>query len=439
MSRVQVKLPAMGEGIIDATITRWLVALGDAVEKDKPIVEIATDKVDSEIDAPVDGILGEIIYSDGEMPKVGEVVAVIYTEASDEQMPDVVEDDSEAVDQLAGEYSGEQKIDEAIITPIIHAPQAIKANVNTDDNIPVFVRYLAKSRGVEYEELLKIEPTGPEGKLSREDVTRYLLAGRPFKRQVQFDTLKMTRGIEKSDEEYNPLEGETVVEMDRTRKIIAEHMVRSKHIAPHVTSTVEVDVTDLVNQRNQLKDIFQKQHESKLTFTPILVDCVAHAIVKYPKINVSVWNDKVILKRNVNIGVATALNDGNLVVPVIKNADRLNLVALSKSVSELASRARANALKPDEIKNGTFTITNIGQFGNITGTPIINQPEVAILAAGVITKKPAVVEVEGQLTIGIRDILVLSMSYDHRIVDGALGGMFLKEVADRLQKYKIDL
>ena len=438
MSKTEVILPAMGEGIIEATITRWLVHVGDIVQEDEPLLEVATDKVDSEIPSPGSGVITRIIYHEGEIPKVGEVLAIIETKFEKNEM----------LSEESSAFSQEPKVmvDKTVIPEAINnAPEVIenkkipKENKSDDDIlITPYIRYFAKNRGISIDELRQIQGSGLGDRITKADLNLYITSGRTFissgSEQIPITQKAKIEQEGNTNTDYILQDGEELIEMDRTRKLIADHMVRSKQISPHVTSTVEVDVSSLVNWRNKEKDKFYKLHGVKLTFTPLVVVAAVKALKDFPGINISVAGNYIVQKDYINIGVATALPDGNLIVPVIKGADKNNFVSISRQVADLAERARKNKLNPTEIRGGTFTITNMGRYDTITGTPIINQPEVAILAVGAIKKKPAVVLVNGIESIGIRDIMVLSLTYDHRVVDGSLGGSFVQRIGKYLSE-----
>ena len=437
MSSLELVMPSMGEGIIEATITRWFVKEGDSVHENDILLEVATDKVDSEIPAPVSGKIVRIFCHEGEIPKVGEVLAVIETEASLEE--------SYIPFGRNGSDPG-LAVTEVTDTDSYNRIQANRSGktsyVYTNDSelyLTPLIRFLARQRGITTDELKRIRGTGRNGRLTKDDLNSYLRNGRPFMQftagngRISDDTEGEQSNVGVSSE-YQAGPGEEVIEMDRTRKLIAEHMVRSKRTSPHVTSMVEIDVTDLVRWRDENKLRFYGTYGFKLTYTPVIVEASVKALKEYPDINISVIGDKIIKKHYYNIGVATALPNGNLIVPVIKEADKDNFVSIARKLNDLADRARKGQLLPAEIKGSTFTITNMGQYDNISGTPIINQPEVAIIAVGVIKKKPAVVQAENQLAIGIRDILILSLTYDHRVVDGALGGSFLRAIGKKLEQ-----
>jgi 2-oxoglutarate dehydrogenase E2 component (dihydrolipoamide succinyltransferase) len=434
MDRYKLTLPAMGEGIIEATITRWLVSRGDRVKIDQPLLEVATDKVDSEIPSPVEGTLSRLVYNEGEIPKVGEVIAIIET-------GDAAPLPAEDMEDRSALLMPEEVSDELFLNHQPHHPEnQVTVTTANDVFIPPLVRMLAGQRGIASRELTQIKGTGVEGRITRDDINNYLIHRKPDDSQEQLFPHPETTASPQAAQspELVPEEGDEVVEMDRMRKLIAGHMVRSKRISPHVTSFLEADITALADWRNRHKDSFLMKEKAKLTFTPIFVEAVAMALKEFPRINVSLAGENIIIRRNINIGIATALPDGNLIVPVIKNADRENLGGLSRKITDLAERARNNSLQLSEIKGGTFTITNIGQYNNLTGTPIINQPESAILAIGTLIKKPWVVNTPQGNGIAIRDITMLSLTYDHRIIDGAMGGGFLSRVVWYLEHFDQD-
>jgi 2-oxoglutarate dehydrogenase E2 component (dihydrolipoamide succinyltransferase) len=418
MKTIDIVLPAMGEGIVDATITKWLVSKGDMVNEDQSIVEVATDKVDSEIPAPVAGKVKELLFKEGDVPKVGQTIAILEVEGKEQdkvQTPKV---------DLTSHSSHETAI-----------PVQAETHQGSDDEIVYgknrilspLVRTIVKQEGIPIDELEQVNGTGLNGRITRDDIFAYIdKRGKFTGKPKPLDTIS-ERTISGSSVE--------IIHMDRMRKLIAEHMVLSKQTSAHVTSFIEADVTNLVTWRSANKDAFEKREGQKLTLTPLFVEATIKAIKQFPMINSSVEGDKILVKRNINIGIATALPNGNLIVPVIKDADKLNLVGLSTKVNQLAHSARENKLQPDDIQGGTFTITNLGMFETLTGTPIINQPQVAILAIGSITKRVVVIESTNGDSIGIRQIAMLSLSYDHRVVDGALGGMFLKALRDNLQDF----
>lgn len=447
MAKVEIVLPAMGEGIIEATITKWLVKEGEQIEEDQSLVEVATDKVDSEIPAPEDGTIEKLLFNEDDVPKVGDVIAIINTGGDSS--------DSTKEEKISTEQASEEVEKESIIKDIPGLDLTTQVDTNETESkigsstpsgkfISPLVRKIAEKEGVSLNELDSIRGTSSTGRLTKKDILNYLNTrsgtgiqvteeSKTIEPQKQVQTVPNKPAINK-DQLYSGGEYE-IVEMDRMRKLIADHMVQSKQISPHVTSFVETDVTNMVQWRNKNKNQILEKENIKLTFTPIFIEATIKALKDFPMINVSVDDNKIIKKKNINIGMATALPSGNLIVPVIKNADKLNLLGLASNVNDLANRARENKLKPDEIQGGTFTITNFGTFGNITGTPIINQPQVAILGIGSIEKKPAVIETETGDAIAIRHKMILSLAYDHRVVDGALGGMFLKRISDYLEEF----
>lgn len=434
MGKIEITLPAMGEGIIEATVTRWFVREGDFVNVDDPLLEVATDKVDSEIPSPHSGTISQIIYREGEIPKVGEVLVVIESDSAE----NTAEINTSVQKEEVSFPVEPAKTDSKPKTNL--KPPVKSVHINTAQNellLTPFVRFLAKDRGISVQELKQIKGSGLNNRITREDLNNYILSGRPFQQpnsdQPVLNEEKPQNQFIEEDKKYEPAEGEELIEMDRTRKLIAEHMVRSKRTSPHVTSMVEIDVTGLVEWRERNKAAFLNKHGIKLTYTPIIVAAVVQALKKYPGINISVSENHIIKKKYINIGVATALPDGNLIVPVIRDADKRSFANIALELTDLANRSRTGKLSPNEARGGTFTITNMGQYDNVSGTPIINQPEVAILAVGAIKKKPSVVKVDDELTIGIRDIMVLSLTYDHRVIDGALGGSFVREIGHYLE------
>ncbi len=427
---MNVTLPAMGEGIIEATINKWLVSEGDKVKEDDPLVEVATDKVDSEVPAPISGTLISILVREGTVAKVGDIIAIIENDA----VP--TKDDRKKVEIEVSriretiEETRQQKSD---IEAVAHS---MKSRTPSGRFISPLVRNIAAKEGISYADLDKLNGTGMDGRITRDDVLQFLSERKKDEESKVQKTEKQVR-VQKSDEIAS--DRDEIIPMDRIRKLIAEHMVMSKRTSPHVTSFIDADVTKIVNWRNANKDKFMAAEGQKLTLTPVFIDVVARALYDYPMINVSVEGDNIIKKRNINIGMATALPDGNLIVPVIKNANEKNLTGLAKAVNDLAGRARSNKLKPDEISGGTFTVTNYGTYNNLAGTPIINQPQAAILGIGVVKKTPVVIETPEGDMIGIRQMVIISLSYDHRIIDGALAGKFLSRIKDLLESYSPDL
>ncbi len=432
MATYQLLLPRMGESVSEATIVKWLKQPGDRIEADEPVLEIATDKVDSDVPSPYDGILLEQRFSVDEVAQVGDVIALIEVEGdTEETLPAETEPASRPATAPEPAKPVAPEASETVAVP--PSPEGDRKEKSERFYSPL-VKNIAAEEGITAEELHALEGTGAEGRVTKQDVLGYL-AARQAAETVPAET-PAAKPITAAPVPVSP--HDEIIEMDRMRRIIADHMVHSVHTAPHVCSFVEADVTNIVKWRNRIKDAFEKREGMKITFTPIFIEATAKALRDFPMVNISVHGTQIIKKKQINIGMAAALPTGNLIVPVISNADQLNLVGLTKSVNDLASRARANKLQPDETQGGTFTLTNIGAFGNIMGTPIINQPQVAILAVGTITKKPAVIETEYGDVIGIRHMMYLSMSYDHRVVDGALGGTFLRRVADYLENWDIN-
>lgn len=434
MALIELIMPKMGESIIEATILKWNKNVGDAVKIDDTIVEIATDKVDSEIPSPTDGVITEIKYVENSVVAVGQVIAIISTDGENPTIspsPSVIE---VAQDQKEHVSNAESILKDEIdqITEAVKSPYEAK-----DRFYSPLVKNIAKSENISVEELDQIQGSGANGRVTKQDIIGYL----EVRHETPKTNAKTTEHIPyKVDtpvtSKPTSLSGDVeIIEMDRMRKLIADHMVMSKQTSPHVTSFVEADVTNIVRWREKNKQKFEEVNKTKLTYTPIFIDAVVKALKDYPLVNISLEGNKILVKKSINIGMAAALPSGNLIVPVIKNADKLNLSGLAHMVNDLAQRARANKLKPEEIQDGTFTITNVGTFGNLMGTPIINQPQVAILATGAIVKKPAVIETEHGDVIAIRHMMFLSLSYDHRIVDGSLGGAFLKRISDHLEAF----
>jgi 2-oxoglutarate dehydrogenase E2 component (dihydrolipoamide succinyltransferase) len=426
-------MPKMGESVAEATIIKWTKNEGDKVKMDETVLEIATDKVDSEIPSPFEGTLIKRLFKEGDVVQVGSVIAVISSNGS-AQSPAA----EEPKKQEAAAPATEKK---SSAPPAASTPQDYKSSSRFYSPL---VKSIAKEEGISMAELDAIQGTGQEGRVTKADILAYVQSGKqrgpsPVSQPVQQAPAQETPSqINVQRPAVSVGAGDEIIAMDRMRMLIADHMVMSKHVSPHVTSFVEADVTTLVQWRDKVKKEFEKKEGEKLTFTPIFIEAVAKAIRDFPLINVSVDGARIIKRKNINIGMATALPSGNLIVPVIKNADEKNLLGITKAVNDLANRARINKLSPDEIQGGTFTLTNVGGFGNVMGTPIINQPQVAILAVGVIKKKPAVIETPQGDMIGIRQFMFLSLSYDHRVVDGSLGGSFVRRVADYLEKWDLD-
>lgn len=448
MAQIEILLPAMGEGIIEATITKWLIKEGDKVEEDQSLVEVATDKVDSEIPAPEDGVIEKLLFNEDDIPKVGDTLAILSTNgsSSDESAEDTEEKNVEKQKEVKKDQpeSTTEGIPGAnLITNQEKQSEGLLTVSKTPGGkfLSPLVRSIAQKENVTLEELDQINGSGNTGRITKNDILNFIntRSGSGISPVAQPEANEKQKSVSAPKPSVNKdtvYSGDyEIVEMDRMRKLIADHMVQSKQISPHVTSFIETDVTNLVNWRNKNKERILEKDGVKITFTPIFVEAVVKALKDYPMINVSVDDNKIIKKKNINIGIATALPSGNLIVPVVKNADRLNLIGLAEGVTDLATRARDNKLKPDEIQGGTFTITNFGTFGNTSGTPIINQPQVAILGVGAIEKKPAVIETPTGDAIAIRHKMILSLAYDHRVVDGALGGMFLKRISDYLEDF----
>ncbi len=428
----------MGESVAEATIIKWTKNEGDSIKIDETVLEIATDKVDSEIPSPFEGKLIKKLFNENDVVQVGAVIAIISSDAtaSVAETPKTVAPTQQTT------------------TPIATTPLATAENVDfsgSDKFYSPLVKSIAKEEGISLSELESIRGTGQEGRVTKADILAYLpnrnkqtttTVAAAEKAAPLANATKSTVGVPDNTvlvqrPAVSVGAGDEIIEMDRMRKIIADNMVMSKHVSPHVTSFVEADVTNMVMWRDRVKKDFEKREGEKITFTPLFIECVAKAIKDFPLINVSVdqTGTKIIKRKNINIGMAAALPSGNLIVPVIKNADEKNLVGITKNVNDLATRARANKLAPDEIQGGTFTLTNVGGFGNVMGTPIILQPQVAILAVGTIKKKPAVIETPQGDVIAIRHFMFLSLSYDHRVVDGSLGGSFLRKVADYMEQW----
>lgn len=429
MATFELIMPKLGESVIEATITRWLKAEGEQVNEDDAIVEIATDKVDSEIPSPVEGKIVKRLFNEGDVVAVGKVIAFIEMEGEDEETPS-------AAPAIAS------------AEPVV-AAAAVETIEVTEENksgsgrfYSPLIKNIARKENIPFKELDKLTGSGKEGRLTKDDVLAYLanrgsapMAAAQAVAPAAVSPVSKFAAPKTEVPAVVSAAGDTIVEMDRMRRLIADHMVMSKQVSPHVTSFIDVDVTNIVNWRNGVKDSFQKRENQKITYTPIFFEAAAKALREYPQVNASVDGYNMILRKNIHIGMATALPNGNLIVPVIKNVDEKNLLGITKNVNDLAARARANKLQPDEIQGGTFTITNFGSFDSLTGTPIINQPQVAILAVGAIRKQPAVIETEYGDVIAIRHIMILSLAYDHRIVDGALGGMYLKRMKELLEGF----
>jgi len=483
MGIYKLLLPKMGESVSEATITKWIKEVGDAVAADEAVVEIATDKVDSDVPSPVSGRLVEKLFEENQVARVGDAIALL--EVSGEETEAVPETESTGNQQLEEEKIAESE--EPVAIPGTELLDGLEEKTSektvlhsTDRFYSPLVKNIAQEEGLSQTELDGITGTGLDGRVTKQDVLAYLADRNPSETVVDVPPVEPPPIISEKGKtpmppetspalaDRNPIEkvvavplveplpiaaerqktppqtnietsmGDEIVEMDRMRRLIADHMVQSVKTAPHVASFVEADVTNLVAWRNRVKDGYRKREGENITFTPIFLEAIGRALRDFPMVNVSLDGHNIIKKKEIHIGMATALPSGNLIVPVIKNADRLNLAGLTKAVNDLAERARSSRLKPDDTQGGTFTFTNIGAFGNITGIPIIHQPQSAILAAGIIKKRPAVLETAHGDVIAIRHIVYLSMSYDHRIIDGALGGTFLKRVADYLENWDME-
>ena len=435
MAKIELIMPKMGESVAEATIISWHKEVGDSIEMDETIVEIATDKVDSEVPSSLEGVLVEKLFDVDAVVKVGEAFAIVETSTEDGQSPrpQPQKEEKEATPQP-------QVVAEKIEEEIAHVKKSVQKIENNGERFySPLVRSIASEEGLSIEELDSIQGSGKEGRVTKTDLLNYLnnkIQPTTSPKPSASPTPAPAPKTVSSPPPTVSMSGDKeIIEMDRMRKLIADHMVMSKQTSPHVTSFVEADVTTLVNWRNRIKSDFKKREGQNITFTPIFIEAVAKAIKDFPMINVSLDGTNIVIHKDINIGMAAALPSGNLIVPVVKGADQMNLIGITKTVNDLANRARNNQLKPDEIQGGTFTLTNVGSFGNVMGTPIINQPQVAIMAVGSIKKKPAVIETLHGDLIGIRHMMFLSLSYDHRVVDGALGGSFLRKVADYLEQF----
>lgn len=445
MAQVELIMPKMGESIMEATILKWLKKEGDEVEMDETILEIATDKVDSEVPSPVDGKIAKILFQENDTVAIGEVIALIETEAAESEVAP-----SPSVEQSSGVNGQtapvnlpkrEESEPEPEAEPVPAGGAGLQRTGSGQRFYSPLVRNIAEKESIPMVELEQIPGSGLHGRVTKKDILAYLDEGRkqPMPAPQTKTAARATPSVATppSNGQKTGFSGDNVeiIEMDRMRRMIADHMVQSKQTSPHVTSFVEADVTNIVNWRNRVKRSFQDKYGEKITFTPIFVEAIVKAIHDFPMINISVDGYQIMRRKDINIGMATALPSGNLIVPVIKKADRLSLVGLTERVNELANRARNNQLKPEDIQDGTFTLTNVGTFGNVMGTPIINQPQAAILATGAIRKKPAVVETPYGDLIAVRQLMFLSLSYDHRVIDGFLGGSFLRRIADYLEGF----
>ena len=441
MARVELIMPKMGESVSEATIITWTKEIGDKVELDETIVEIATDKVDSEVPSTHEGKLVEKLFNADDVVQVGDIFAVLETEESleSENYTQKIQDNTQKVDNVDTESIIENQSNITSVKSEINNINTVKSETRFYSPL---VKNIAKKEGITIDELNSINGSGKEGRVTKSDIKLYIKSknNTPSNSDIKKDVKKETQTKEVQTETTHkvtiPDTGETeIVEMDRMRKLISAHMTMSKATSAHITSFVEADMTNIVNWRNSIKADFKKREGENITFTPIIIEAMSKAVKDFPLINVSVEGTNIHIHKNVNVGMAAALPDGNLIVPVIKECQNKNLIGITKSVNDLATRARAGKLNPDDIQGGTITMTNVGTFGNLMGTPIINQPQVAIMACGVIKKKPVVLEKEYGDVIAIRHMMFLSLSYDHRVVDGALGGQFVRKVADYLESF----
>lgn len=433
MAKFELKLPKMGESVAEATITNWLKNVGDTIDADEAVLEIATDKVDSEVPSEVEGVLAEILFNVDDVVQVGQTIAIIETSNG-----------AETAAPAQAETKSETPAPEAVAaveqTVVAAKETAQPVQSSSDRFYSPLVKNIAKQENISQTELDAISGTGKDGRVTKNDILSYIENRGKQTAPVQA-AVQQQAATSQPVQKAAPVSvngQDEIIEMTRMGKIIAHHMVESKHTSAHVQSFIEVDVTNIWNWRNKVKNDFAKREGENLTFTPIFMEAVAKAIKDFPMINISVDGDKIIKRKNINLGMAAALPDGNLIVPVIKNADQLNLLGMTKAVNDLAERSRIGKLKPDETQGGTYTVTNVGTFGSVFGTPIINQPQVAILALGAIRKVPAVIETPQGDFIGIRHKMFLSHSYDHRVVNGALGGQFVKRVAEYLEGFDVN-
>ena len=437
MAKFELKLPKMGESVAEATITNWLKNVGDKIEQDEAVLEIATDKVDSEVPSEVSGILIEQLFTKDDVVKVGQTIAIIETEGGSVETPKT----ADVAAPIVAEVTKTVEVAKETVAPADFS--------GSDKFFSPLVKNIAKEEGVSVAELESISGSGKDGRVTKEDILKYVASrkqdtgSKAVAQPVTPSVVEVAKPVVAQPETRNPQPvsvngGDEIIEMDRMRKLISQYMVASVQTSAHVQSFIEVDVTNIVKWRDKVKTAFEKREGEKLTFTPIFMEAVAKALKDFPMMNISVEGEYIIKKKNINLGMAAALPNGNLIVPVIKNADQLNLVGMAKAVNDLGNRAKAGKLKPDDTQGGTYTVTNVGTFGSVFGTPIINQPQVGILALGAIRKVPAVIETPEGDFIGIRQKMFLSHSYDHRVVDGALGGSFVKRVADYLEAWDIN-
>ncbi len=446
MAQYELVLPKMGESVAEATIIKWVKNAGDSIDTDESVLEIATDKVDSEVPSPVSGTLVKTLFNEGDVVKVGAVIAIIETEAGSASVSAPAASASSAPTAAPGIKEVEEKASATVAATSVQS--------SGDRFYSPLVKSIASSEGISQAELDSIAGSGSEGRVTKQDILDFVAnkkSGKVTATSAPAPTVvsepaaaapKSAPAAANTTTIQAPVvtanNGDEIIEMDRMRKLIADHMVMSKHVSPHVTSFVEADVTNIVRWRDKVKKEFEKREGEKITFTPIFIEALVKAIKDFPMINISLNGTQIIKRKNINIGMAAALPSGNLIVPVIKNADQMNLVGLTRTVNDLANRARANKLTPDEISGGTYTLTNVGSFGNVMGTPIINQPQVAIMAVGAIRKMPSVIETPEGDMIAIRHKMFLSHSYDHRVVDGSLGGQFVRRVADYLENFDVN-
>src|SRR6186713_964422 len=430
MAQVELIMPKMGESIMEATILSWLKKPGDRIEQDESVLEVATDKVDTEVPSTHAGVLKEILAKEGEVIKVGKPIAIITTDAAAGNTSTPVTSEAKKESKKSVKETAEAAVNGS--NGASHTAADFKSSNRFYSPL---VKNIAKEENITVAELETISGSGLEGRVTKKDILGYV-QNRKLGKTVQSTPVKAVSSAPLVPASISA--GDEIIEMDRMRKMIAERMVDSKRISPHVTSFVEADVTNIVLWRNKVKNEFQKRDGDALTFTPIFIEAVANAIKDFPMINIQVDGDRIIKKKDINIGMAVALPSGNLIVPVIRNADQFNIAGLAKIVNDIAKRARENKLKPDELAGGTYTVSNVGSFGNVMGTPIIMQPQVGILALGAIQKKPAVLETPYGDVIAIRHKMFLSHSYDHRVVDGALGGSMVRRVADYLEKFDVN-
>lgn len=434
MAKFELKLPKMGESVAEATITNWLKKVGETIEMDEAVLEIATDKVDSEVPSEVAGTLVEILFNVDDVVQVGQTIAIIETEGV--ALPSIPEVKTETTEPIVEDAK-------AVNSDVSTAKEIVASDFSASDKFfSPLVKNIAKQEGITLAELESIAGSGKDGRVNKEDVLNYI-KNRASQVSVPSSAVSVQSVVEQPVATTNsqPVSvngGDEIVEMDRMRKLISKYMVESVQTSAHVQSFIEVDVTNIVKWRDKVKNVFEKREGEKLTFTPIFMEAVAKALKDFPGMNISVDGEFIIKRKNINLGMAAALPNGNLIVPVIKNADQLNLVGMAKAVNDLGNRAKAGKLKPDDTQGGTYTVTNVGTFGSVFGTPIINQPQVGILALGAIRKVPAVIETPEGDFIGIRQKMFLSHSYDHRVVDGALGGSFVKRVAEYLEAFDVN-